>query len=70
MNDLGLHIYMNMIKDMQMELQKPVTNSAKFEKMGRVQIWIVANWGIIHVDNRPTYIYPASTRNNTALLVL
>jgi hypothetical protein len=38
MNDLGLHIYMNMIKDMQMELQKPVTNSAKFEKMGRVQI--------------------------------
>ncbi len=70
MNDLGLHIYMNMIKDMQMELQKPVTNSAKFEKMGRVQIWIVANWGTIHVDNRPTYIYPANTGNNTALFVL
>jgi hypothetical protein len=38
MNDLGLHIYMNMIKDMQMELQKLVMNSTKFEKMGRVQI--------------------------------
>jgi hypothetical protein len=60
--------YMNMIKDMQMELQKPVTYSTKFEKW--VWIWIVANWGIIHVDNRPTHIYPVNTGNNTALIIL
>lgn len=29
--------------------------------MDRVQIWIVANQGIIHVDNRTTYIYPVNT---------
>jgi hypothetical protein len=69
-NEWSGFAYMNMIKDMQMELQNPVTNSTKFGKMGRIQIWIVANWGIIHVDNRLTYIYPANTGNNTALFVL
>jgi hypothetical protein len=29
--------------------------------MDRVQIWVVANQGIIHVDNRTTYLYPANT---------
>ncbi len=52
--------YMNMNKDMQMELQKP-TNSSKFGKWIRVQIWIVANQGITHVDSRTTYLYPANT---------
>jgi hypothetical protein len=55
---------------MQMELQKPVTNSTEFEKWAESQIWIVANWGIIHVDNWTTYIYPTNTGNNTALTIL
>ncbi len=29
--------------------------------MGKFQIWIVAKWGIIHIDNQPTYLYLTNT---------